>query len=76
MTAQQVLDVADDAEIRAEIIDDVANDHLDGRTQPARTRISRRADIDRRVVGLRDVAADLRKTAADLLDFWDAPTIS
>jgi len=76
MTAEQVLEVADDADIRAEILDDVANAHLDGRAQPALTRIPTRADIDRRVLGLREVAAELRRIAANLQDSWGAPKTS
>jgi len=55
MTMAQVLEVAEDAEIRAEVLHDLAS-----------TFVAARDGTDRRVNSLREVAVDLRKIAAQM----------
>ncbi len=68
MTATQVLEVAADADFRAEILHDLANTRVRGREQRASGRISMGTG-DRRAADLREVAADLRRIAANLVGY-------
>lgn len=70
LTTEQILQVADDAEIRAEILDGVSGAFRD-RRRIAFRRGERTESIDRRVSSLRRVADDLRGIASQMMDDWD-----
>lgn len=72
LTMVQILEVAEDAEIRAEILDDVT--FLDARRDATVIRRVESPDqIQRRVDSLREVAGDLRSIAAQIVDRWAGP---
>jgi hypothetical protein len=72
LTMGQILEVAEDAEIRAEIIEDVTST-LAARDATSIRRVERPDEIGRRVDSLREVAGDLRSIAAQIMDSWAGP---
>lgn len=71
LTMAQIYQVAEDAEIRAKILDDVA--FALGRRTFFIRRVNRPDLIERRVSSLREVAGALREVADQLLDAWAEP---
>lgn len=69
LTLGQILQVAEDADIRAEVLYDVASAADAGRKATFIRRVAR-GQIDRRVDGLHAIADDLRDIAAQTIDRW------
>lgn len=72
-TMEQLLQAADDTDVRAGILDDVGKALEVDDQGPADRRVQSLAEIDRRVSSLRAVTADLRRTFATLLERWTQP---
>lgn len=68
LTILQILQVADDTDIRAEILNDVASTF-----GAAQSRQTQAPQIDRRVDELRGVAEGLRSIAAQAIHRWAEP---
>lgn len=73
MTMTQILEVAEDAAIRAEVLDKVISTLDAGHDGAFIRRIAKADQIERRVDSLREVASDLRGIASQILDRWAEP---
>lgn len=72
-TMEQVLRAAEDTNVRAEILVDVAKALEEENQGPADQRVQRLAEIDRRVSSLRAVTLDLKGILATLVERWTQP---